>query len=110
MTLLGTIGRGKVAGAARMAAMDLLLFRRYRRGGGSQPLLEWEFSTGLDDWDNAPAPAQVAKANSCAVLPVIGVYKPIWQYDARTLAKDLSAHVVYGVVTAETFRLLNRRR
>jgi Protein of unknown function (DUF1440) len=32
-------------------------------------------------------------------LPLAGVYQPIWKYDAKTLAKDASAHAVYGVVT-----------
>jgi hypothetical protein len=32
-------------------------------------------------------------------LPLAGVYQPIWRYDAKTLAKDASAHVVYGTVT-----------
>ncbi|MGI8607800.1 MAG: hypothetical protein ACR2MY_01025 [Candidatus Dormibacteria bacterium] len=32
-------------------------------------------------------------------LPLLGVYKPIWEYDTNTLWKDLSAHLVYGVVT-----------
>ncbi|HEX9411923.1 MAG TPA: hypothetical protein VF916_00325 [Ktedonobacterales bacterium] len=41
--------------------MDLLWFYRYKRGGGEQSLLEWEFSSGLADWSNAPAPAQVGK-------------------------------------------------
>jgi hypothetical protein len=43
---------------------------------------------------------------SYAVLPLIKVYKPIWKYDARTLGKDLSAHLVYGVVAAVGFELL----
>jgi uncharacterized membrane protein YagU involved in acid resistance len=30
------------------------------------------------------------------VLPAAGLYRPIWEYDAATLAKDLSAHLVYG--------------
>ena len=30
------------------------------------------------------------------VLPLAQVHKPIWQYDARTLGDDLSAHLVYG--------------
>jgi hypothetical protein len=168
MNPIGAMARGKLAGAVGMAAMDLFLYRRYRRDGGSQALLEWEFSGSVDDWDGAPAPAQVGKlaverlfrttpdprwartannvvhwatgaawgaqfgllaaakgplhpaagvafgaavwANSYVVLPLLKVNQPIWQYDARTLAKDLSAHVVYGVVTAETFRLLDRRR
>jgi hypothetical protein len=28
------------------------------------------------------------------ILPLAGLYKPIWEYDARTLADDLSAHLV----------------
>jgi hypothetical protein len=40
------------------------------------------------------------------VLPLAKLYKPIWEYDTGTLAKDLSAHLVYGVVTAEAFRFL----
>jgi hypothetical protein len=40
---------------------------------------------------------------SYVVLPLAMVYQPIWKYDAKTLAKDLSAHLVYGGVTAATF-------
>jgi hypothetical protein len=40
------------------------------------------------------------------VLPLAKVYKPIWEYDAQTLRDDLSAHVVYGIVTATTFAAL----
>jgi uncharacterized membrane protein YagU involved in acid resistance len=42
-----------------------------------------------------------------AVLPQAGLYKPIWEYDAETLAKDLSAHLVYGLTTATVFSLLS---
>jgi uncharacterized membrane protein YagU involved in acid resistance len=42
------------------------------------------------------------------VLPLAKLYKPIWEYDPRTLAKDWSAHLVYGVATATVFRLINR--
>jgi hypothetical protein len=41
------------------------------------------------------------------VLPLLGVYKPIWKYDLRTLGKDLSAHLVFGTATAVAFRLLS---
>ena len=40
------------------------------------------------------------------VLPLMKLYRPIWEYDAKTLAKDWSAHVAYGVATALTWRLL----
>jgi hypothetical protein len=40
------------------------------------------------------------------ILPVAKLYKPIWEYDARTLADDLSAQLVYGLATAASFRLI----
>jgi hypothetical protein len=39
-------------------------------------------------------------ATSYVVLPLAGLYRPIWEYDRKTLAKDLSAHLVYGLATA----------
>jgi hypothetical protein len=167
LTPLGALGRGVLAGAAGTTAMDLVIYRRYRRDGGAQALLEWELSAGVEDWDGAAAPGQVGRrlveglfqvelaprwarpannvmhwayglawgaqygvvagslrsvghsagpalgsvafATGYVVLPLAKLYKPIWEYDAQTLGKDLSAHVVYGVVTAEAFRLLTRR-
>jgi len=47
-------------------------------------------------------------ATSYVVLPAAGLYKPIWEYNARVLAKDLSAHLVYGLITATVFRLAVR--
>ncbi len=52
----------------------------------------------------------VVFASGYVVLPLAKLYKPIWEYDASTLAKDLSAHLAYGLVTAESFRLLAGRR
>jgi uncharacterized membrane protein YagU involved in acid resistance len=46
-------------------------------------------------------------AASYVVLPAAKLYKPIWEYDRVTLAKDLSAHLVYGVATATALRLLS---
>jgi hypothetical protein len=158
--------RGSVAGAVGTAAMDSLLYARYRRGGGRSSAADWEFSAGVDDWAKAPAPAQVGKrlvegvfqielpdryarlvnnathwaagisagaaygivAGSLArprvayglpfgatvwtsgyvVLPAAKLYRPIWKYDLETLAKDLSAHLVYGLTTAAAVRLLGR--
>lgn len=153
-----------VAGAAGTVAMDLLLYRRYQSGGGTQSFMEWEFSSGLDDWEGAAAPAQVGRRlfeglfkqelppeqarltnnvmhwaygiawgaqygvvagsarvpgiryglvlgpvvwmSGYVVLPMAKLYKPAWEYDATTLAKDLSGHVVYGLGTATAFRSL----
>ncbi len=160
--------RGAIAGLVGTAAMDLVWYSRYQRGGGTQRLHEWEFSSGLT-WDTAPAPAQVGKQlaegvlgkelppesaplvnnavhwgtgvmwgavygavaaaqptppsvacggpfgefvclTSYAVLPLMKLYKPIWQYDARTLAKDFSAHLAYGLGTSVACALLSRGR
>lgn len=45
---------------------------------------------------------------SYTVLPLGGFYKPIWEYDAETLAKDLGTHLIFGSVTGVVFRLLSR--
>lgn len=52
----------------------------------------------------------LAWGTSYAMLGVAKVYKPIWEYDATTLAKDLSAHLVFGVATAAAFHALTSGR
>jgi hypothetical protein len=162
VTPVGAVVQGIVAGAAGTAAMDALLFIRYRRGGGSARFVDWELSSGLNGWEDAPAPAHVGKrlveglfdvklparsarlvnnvthwafgmlngagyglvagslpkapigyglpfgavvwANGYVVLPAAKLYEPIWKYDVKTLAGDLSAHLVYGLATAAAWR------
>ncbi|GHJ41668.1 hypothetical protein [Streptomyces sp. TS71-3] len=41
-------------------------------------------------------------------LALGGFYEPIWRYDAKTLAKDLSAHLAYGAGTGVVFWLVDR--
>ena len=41
--------------------MDTFLYRRYHDAGGRSDFLAWESSEGVESWDNAPAPALVAK-------------------------------------------------
>lgn len=48
-------------------------------------------------------------ASGYVVLPALGVYRPIWEYDVETLGNDLSAHLVFGVGTATAFRALSPR-
>lgn len=43
-----------------------------------------------------------------AVLPPTGLYQPIWEYDAKTLAKDWADHLVYGTTTGAALRGLLR--
>jgi hypothetical protein len=42
------------------------------------------------------------------ILPAAKLYEPIWKYDVKTLANDLSAHLVYGLATATALRLLSK--
>jgi hypothetical protein len=165
LTPVGAVVRGLLAGAVGTAAMDAVLFARYRRGGGESRFKDWEFSAGLSSWEDAPAPAQVGKrlweglfqvelpptrarlvnnvthwaygvlwgavygigagsvpkqkvsyglpfgalvwAGDYVILPAAKLYKPIWEYRAKTLAKDLSAHLAYGLGTATALRLLS---
>jgi len=58
-------------------------------------------------WYGLPFGAAVWAAGY-VVLPELGVYKPIWKYDLKTLRNDLSAHLVFGTATAATFCLLDR--
>ncbi|HZA82419.1 MAG TPA: hypothetical protein VFC13_13265 [Actinomycetes bacterium] len=44
------------------------------------------------------------------LLPLAGLYRPIWEYDAKVLAKDLGDHLVYGLGAAGAGRLLAGRR
>jgi Protein of unknown function (DUF1440) len=46
-------------------------------------------------------------AGDYVVLPAAKLYQPIWDYDAKTLAKDFMGHLVYGVATATAMRLLS---
>jgi hypothetical protein len=167
-TPLGALARGVVAGMVGTAAMDLVQFARYKRGGGTDRLLAWEFSAGLKDWEQAPAPAQIGRRifegvfqrqlpperaalvnnlthwgygiawgglfglvegslrapkvrhglvlgttvwiGDYVLLPLAKLYRPIWEYDVKVLAKDLGDHLVYGVSTAGAERLLGGRR
>jgi hypothetical protein len=44
-------------------------------------------------------------ASSYVVLPLAGLYKPIWRYRVGELAPDLAAHLIYGTVTDLAVRL-----
>jgi len=45
-----------------------------------------------------------------AVLPAMGLYKHLSEYDSATLAKDLTAHLVFGVTTSTAFAASLRPR
>ena len=66
-------------------------------GSASEPKIVYGIPFGATVW-----------ASSYVVLPLAKLYKPIWEYDRKTLAKDLSAHLVYGLATATVFKRLAR--
>jgi hypothetical protein len=165
MTPLAAIVGGLLAGAVGTVSMDTVRYLKYRRGGGQDGPLAWEFGP-VDSWEQAPDPGQVTKrliegftqreipdrwawltstlthwaygsaagalygvlagsmrrphalyglpfgatvwVSGYVVLPEAGLYKPIWDYDAKTLASDLSAHLAYGAGTGAAFWLFTR--
>ena len=50
-------------------------------------------------WRSGLIFGSVAWLTSYVVLPFPKIYKPFWEYDYGTLAKDLVPHLVYGVTT-----------
>jgi hypothetical protein len=49
-------------------------------------------------------------AQSYATLVPMGLYKPPWEYPAKSIAKDISYHLVYGAGTAAGYKLVERVR
>jgi len=162
LTPLAAVAGGLLAGVVGTVCLDTVQYLRYRRGGGKEGPLAWEFAP-VETWEQAPAPGQVAQrvtegftqrklpdkwafpvstamhwaygSASAAmygvlagslrsphaayglpfgaavwivgylILPEGGLYKPIFEYDAKTLAWDLSGHLAYGASTGVTFWL-----
>lgn len=164
-TPLGAIGRGLLAGAIGTAAMTgwQTLTAKLQSGDGSEGSSA-EGQEEADPWEEASAPAKVAKrvlegvfgrevgpekigsltevmhwgygtgwgaaygvlagtagrstlrggllfgtgvwASSYAELVPMGLYEPPWKYPPKTVALDLSYHLVYGAGVAAAYRLL----
>ncbi len=82
----GVLAKGAAAGLAGTATMDLVWFARYKKAGGVLGPAAW--------------------LAGYVVLPLIKVYRPIWEYDAKTLGRDLSAHAAFGLGTAAAYRAM----
>lgn len=52
----------------------------------------------------------VVWASDYVSLPLAGLYEPIWKYDAKTLARDLAAHLAFGAGTGAAFWLFSKLR
>lgn len=81
-TAIGALSRGALAGVAGTIAMDLLLYRRYKRDGGTDGLFDWEFSSGTESYEHAAAPAHVGKRIVEGYLQAAGrchqASTPVW--------------------------------
>lgn len=60
MTPLAAVVAGLLAGAAGTVCLDAVHYLKYRRAGGTDSLLAWEFAP-VESWETAPDPGQVAK-------------------------------------------------
>ncbi|MFG2882595.1 hypothetical protein ACGFYV_09795 [Streptomyces sp. NPDC048297] len=165
LTPLAAVAAGLLAGAVGTVCLDAVHYLQYRRSGGKESPLAWEFAP-IENWEKAPDPGQVAKrviegftqrkipdssawltsttahwafgsalgaaygilagslsaphpaygvpygaavfAGDYISLPIAGLYKPIWEYDAKVVAWDLGSHLAYGVGTGVTFWLLTQ--
>ena len=74
--------------------------------GAQYGALGWK--TARHPWLRVLALGPVVWLAGYVLLPLAKVYKPIWQYDAGTLGKDLSAHLVYGATAGAVFAALAR--
>ncbi len=57
---IGSIAKGVVAGAVGTLAMDLVWYRRYRQGDGTDSFSKWELS-GATSFEEASAPGKVGQ-------------------------------------------------
>ena len=107
-----TAGRGPVPARLRTGSRPLvnnITHWGYGIVGGAPYGLVVGSLTRNRVWFGVPFGAGVW-GSGYVVLPAAGLYQPIWEYDRRTLANDLSAHLVYGLTTAAVFRALSPRR
>src|SRR6201989_1020999 len=51
---------GLLAGCVGTVSMDAVQYLKYRRGGGTDSPVAWEFAP-VENWETAPDPGQVAK-------------------------------------------------
>ena len=100
MKLVRNAIAGAVAGAVGTAAMDIVWFRRYRRGGGKDTFWSWESAAGVRSWDQASAPGRLGRQ----VLRALGQDPPQeWARPTTNLvhwATGIGWGLQYGVLAA----------
>jgi hypothetical protein len=61
ITPLAAAVAGSLAGAVGTICLDAVQYLKYRRAGGKETPLEWEFAP-VDSWEKAPTPARSESA------------------------------------------------
>ena len=106
MRLVRSVVRGALAGAVGTAAMDLLLYERYRRDGGKDSFGRWEFAAAVTRWDDASAPGKVGQK---ALRVVTGQEPPEeWAGPTTNLmhwATGVGWGIQYGLLASRSSRL-----
>jgi hypothetical protein len=97
---------GRELSVERAAALNNVMHWAYGASGATGSGALTPRRGGPRAWWQGPAFGGVVWASDYVVLPLAGVYEPIWRYDVPTLWKDLSAHLVFGTATDATLRLL----
>jgi hypothetical protein len=77
--------------------------------GVAYGLVGRRLTPGKSSFVRGPLYGTGAWAASYAMLVPMGLYEPPWHYPAKTIAKDLSYHLVYGVGCAAGYRLVSKR-
>jgi hypothetical protein len=60
LTPLAAVAGGVLAGVIGTVCLDTVQYLKYRRAGGTESPLGWEFAP-IQTWDQAPVPGQVAR-------------------------------------------------
>jgi hypothetical protein len=104
MTPLAAVVGGLLAGAVGTVCLDTVQYVKYRRKGGKDSPLQWEFAP-VDTWKDAPVPGQVAKR---VIDGFTGKELPDrWAFPVSTVmhwAYGSSAAAGYGIVAGSLRR------
>ena len=96
---IGAVSRGLIAGVVGTLAMDIWLYLNYRREGGKEPFGNWEFSSDVTNWADAPAPAQVGRRL------IEGLFERKLPDEQAALVNNVT-HWGFGVASAASYGVL----
>ncbi len=98
LTPLTAVAAGLLAGAVGTICLDAVQYLKYRRTGGTQSPLAWEFAP-VDSWETAPDPGQVARR-------VIEGFTQRKLPDRSAWPISTAAHWAYGSAAGAAYGIL----